>query len=250
MVGNNEVCIVSPEKLAMCACKPGYVDNDDGYGCVDETPPVLKLRRDPNGDGILRLKQGDVYQEYAVDILDGNAEEYARSLRISYSIPIPPGCLTKLGEFHVNYTIATPWTSPPYVSVTRHVIIEDIDECTSDFERLRTTCPQLIPQCDTEAGAMCKNLNGSYTCTCPEHTTGDGFKTSASFQEDLAPDEYKGGTSCRDSSKPVLELLGPNPKVYKVCKCGGLSGVLGSGPGVDKLCKAQRKSYEGSLKVS
>ena len=81
------------------------------YGCVDESPPLMSLNNDPNGDQILRLRQGDVYKEYAVNIQDENAEEYLRSLNIAYSRPVTQGCLTKVGEFHVNYTIATPWTS-------------------------------------------------------------------------------------------------------------------------------------------
>ena len=250
--GNHEVCKASAENQPECACKAGYVNNDDGYGCVDETPPVLKLRGDQRGDGILRLKRGDTYKEYAVDIVDENAEDYDRSLRISYSKPLPPGCLTRVGEFHVNYTIATPWTSPPYVRITRRVLIEDIDECSMDVEKLQSSCPQLIPQCDTDSGATCTNVEGGYTCKCPEHSSGDGFKTTASFTVDEAPEGFEGGTSCRDTSIPVIEVLGPNPKIFKVCKCGGLSGLHGGESalsGVDDLCKAQRNAYETSIKV-
>jgi hypothetical protein len=56
-----------------------------------------------------------------------------------------------------------------------------------------------------------------------------------------------------DTSLPVIDLLGPNPKVFKVCKCGGLKGIMG-GPnanaGGDQLCREQRKRYESSIRVS
>jgi hypothetical protein len=201
----------------------------------------------------MRLRQGDFYKEYAVDIIDENAEEYLRSLRITYSKPLPPGCIVQMGDFHVNYTVATPWTSYQFVRVTRHVIVEDIDECTLDTAKYQNTCPELIPQCDVAAGAQCINTIGSYTCKCPKHTTGDGFKASSSFASTLTPAGYKGGTSCVDTSKPVIEIMGPNPKVLRVCKCGGLTGVIGSGNNQgaehDRLCAQQRSKYGRNLKV-
>lgn len=236
----------------MCACKPGYVDSNDGYGCVDESPPVLKLRHDPEGNQIMRLKQGDFYKEHAVDIIDENAEEYLRSLRITYSKPLPPGCMASIGSFHVNYTVATPWTSYQFVRVTRQVEVTDIDECSLNVADYQDTCPPLVPQCDVEAGAKCSNTNGSYECKCPEHTKGDGFKKISS---DIPPPaSYQGGTGCVDTSKPVIEILGPNPKVLKVCKCGGITGIMGganrSATKEDgKLCQDQRSKYGANLKV-
>jgi hypothetical protein len=226
------------------------VDDGDGYGCVDETPPLLRLRDDAKNDQTLRLKQGDFYKEHAVDIIDENAEEYARSLKITYSKPLPPGCLAEMGEFHVNYTVATPWTSPPYVRITRRVIIENINECTLDVTKYETQCPELIPQCDFAAGATCADTIGSYTCRCPEHTSGDGFKAIHAIDKIATPQGYKGGTGCVDTSKPTLTILGPNPKVLKVCKCGGLVGVMsGKSSESEDLCNEQRKRYDSELKV-
>ena len=243
----------------MCACKPGYVEVD-GWGCVDETPPLLKLRHDPEANGINRIKQGDRYEEHAVDIDDDNAEQYARQLKITYSRPLPPGCLTHIGQFHVNYTVATPWTNPPFARVTRTVAVENINECSVNVDRYKTQCPQLIPQCAVAAGAVCADTIGSYTCKCPQHTSGDGFLPIANLERDGrgryvdAPEGYSGGTSCRDTSKPVLEVLGPNPKVFRVCKCGGLRGVMGdSNKGDDdddvlQLRDDQRKHYEADIR--
>jgi hypothetical protein len=245
------VCQVGPGNVPQCVCKRGYVMHDT-YGCVDEKPPMLRLNNDPNGDQILRLKQGDVYKEYAVDIQDENREEYLRSLKIAYSRPLPQGCLTEMGEFHVNYTIATPWTSPPYVRIQRRVIIEDIDECQLDVALYEKKCPELIPHCDINSGAKCVNTLGSYTCQCPKYTSGDGFQVEWNLDRSLPqPQGYKGGTGCVDTSKPVIQIVGPNPKVFRVCECGGINGILGSKPSnKDADLKAsQQKHYDADIQV-
>lgn len=233
----------------MCACKPGYVQHEK-YGCVDESPPVMTLKNDPDGDQILRLKQGDFYKEHAVDIQDENAEEYLRLLKMTYSDAMPKGCFTKIGEFHVNYTIATPWTSPPYVRVTRHVIIEDIDECKLDVSKYQKTCPELVPHCDIESGATCVNTNGSYTCKCPKYTSGDGFQKGLSFEPMDAPEGFQGGQGCHDTGKPVINLVGPNPKVFRICECGGIAGIMGKkGQKDEELKSAQQQHYGSDIQV-
>lgn len=230
-------------------CKPGFVHHEK-YGCVDSSPPILRLNHDPNGDRTLRLKQGDQYKEYAVDIQDENAEEYLRSLKIAYSQPLPHGCLTRIGEFHVNYTIATPWTDPPYVRITRDVVIEDIDECKAGTaRRLERSCPQLLPKCDTEAGATCVNTIGSYTCKCPKFTVGDGFLSGLSFDAMETPVGFQEGTGCHDTSKPVIKLAGPNPKVFRVCECGGIKGVMGKKKSDADLQDRQQRLYGNDIKV-
>ena len=243
----HEVCVVTAGNTPRCGCKKGFVMHET-YGCVDETPPTLRLNEDPRNDKTLRLKQGDFYEEYGVKILDANAEDYHRNLRISYSDPLPQGCLYKIGEFTVNYTVSTPWTDPSAVWVARRVIIEDIDECTLDMAKYETSCPQLIPRCDIEAGAKCTNTIGSYRCECPKFTTGDGYQ-HVSFPTDNIPEGYQGGTGCRDTSKPVIELKGPNPKVFKICPCGGISGVMQDQASRGDLVDAQREHYEHDIKV-
>ena len=250
--GKHEICAVGAGNTPKCACKPGFVFHTK-YGCVDENPPTLKLRHNPNGDESLRLKQGDEYREYMVDIVDENAEDYLRSLKVSYSEPLPPGCLTKVGEFHVNYTVAMPWAKDPFVRVTRRVIIEDIDECHVDTSVFERSCPALVPQCDSDAGAKCVNTYGSYECKCPSQSSGDGFKKDAKFVGFDAPESYKSGSSCVDTSKPVITLQGPNPKIFKICECGGLSGVMTppkEGGDSIALLADQRKMYEDDIKVS
>lgn len=263
--GKHEICTASEatNNKPMCACRPGYVHHNE-YGCVDVNPPTLKLRNDPRGDQVLRLKQGDEYREHMVDIVDDNAEDYLRSLKVTYSQPLPPGCLTGVGEFHVNYTVAMPWANPPYVRITRRVIIEDINECSISsspklLKKFQKTCPQLIPQCDTEAGAQCRNTVGSYSCQCPARTTGDGFLTSATFDGNDSsyptPSSFKGGTSCTDTSNPVITVEGPNPKIFRVAKYVGLVGVMSeysrsaqNEEAKEKLEAVQRSLYENDIK--
>ncbi len=260
--GKNQVCAVKDgiggEGEPHCVCKAGYV-HVDSFGCVDESPPTLKLRHDENNDGITYLKQGDKYKEFAVDVIDENAEDYKRSLKIAYSRPLPEGCETKIGSFQVNYTVAMPWTNPPYARVTRTVVIEDIDECAIDVAKYET-CPHIIPHCDIDHGAVCVNTIGSYSCKCPKYTTGDGFKFISSVKTDTmgnfidAPEGYNGGTGCIDTSQPVIKVLGPNPKIFRTPKCGGLSGNMNvtkkknDNEKDKKLVSIQREGYEDDIR--
>ena len=249
--GKHEVCTVSSSNTPHCACKPKYVHHDK-YGCVDINPPTLRLRNDTHNDSTLRLKQGDEYREYMVDIIDDNAEDYLRSLKVSYSKPLPPGCLTDVGSFHVNYTIAMPWTDPPFARLQRNVVIDDIDECSLDVSQYKNACPILVPQCDTNAGAKCVNTIGSYSCQCPINTSGDGFKKDTVFpKEGTPPTSFAGGTGCTDTSKPVITLKGPNPKIFRTCACGGLTGVMNE-PVTEEdreLAAEQRKLYKDDIKA-
>lgn len=244
----NEVCTVGVDREPRCGCRKGFVKHEE-YGCVDETPPVLKLIEDPRGDKTLRLKQGESYEEYGVTIDDDNREDYLRSMEIKYSDPLPPGCLTHVGEFFVNYTVSTPWTHPSYVEITRRVVIEDIDECSLNAAKYERTCPELIPRCDVEAGAKCVNTVGSYTCECPKFTQGDGFLRDFDFPEDNRPEGFEGGKSCVDTSKPVIELKGPQPKVFKICPCDGIKGVMADKASDVHLLESQRKHYLSDIKV-
>ncbi|GKY94220.1 hypothetical protein MPSEU_000387800 [Mayamaea pseudoterrestris] len=244
--GKHEVCTVTERNEPECRCKPGYVMHED-YGCVDESPPKLRLSNDPDGTGVLRLKQGDFYQEYAVEILDENAEDYLRSLKVSYSHPLPQGCLTKIGQFHVNYTVATPWTSPSQITITRQVIIEDIDECAIDRSEFMQTCPELVPHCDIEAGARCVNTIGGYTCKCPQFTTGDGFERGVDILPGSSPEGYHGGTSCIDTGAPVIKLKGPNPKIFRVSECSGITGVMGGRSSAADLIALQKQHYADDI---
>jgi hypothetical protein len=235
----------------MCACKPGYVRHAE-YGCVDVHPPTLKLRNDPLGDQTLRLRQGEEYREYMVDIMDENAEDYLRSLKISYSQALPSGCLTQVGEFHVNYTVAMPWATPPYVRIQRRVVVDDIDECRiKDVSKFQHACPSLVPQCDRAAGSKCINTIGSYACQCPSQSKGDGFLKNSNFAGFDPPSSFQGGTSCVDTSKPVITLNGPNPKIFQICECSGLSGYMSQSKSSDNshLEGEQRKLYEKDIKV-
>ena len=249
--GKHQVCLVGSNNVPYCGCKPGYVHHET-YGCVDKSPPVLRLKKDISGDHTMKLRQGDAYQEYAVEIQDENAEEYMRSLKITYSRAVPHGCFTQMGEFHVNYTIATPWTTPPFVQVTRNVVIDDIDECSVDPKKYESTCPSVIPRCDVTAGAKCVNTRGSYTCQCPQHTTGDGFVKGLSFGSLDPPTGFQGGTSCTDTSKPVIKLQGPNPKVFSVCACRGVTGIMddkASDNNYPDLRQSQQGNYNQDVKV-
>ena len=230
--GRNEECYETvaegagrkKTKAPSCRCKGGYISTPT-HGCVSQNPPVLKLRCDPQGDGVMRLKQGDNYEECAVDIAYDDAQDLSRNLKISYSKPLTGGCMREMGTFYVNYTVATPWTDPPYQTVTRTVEVGDLDECNIPSSDLHLYCPEVMPRCDYASGATCKNTVGSYSCECPKCKTGDGFLPISSMTSNpYDPVGYAGGTGCVDSCKPVITIKGPNPRIFKACKCGGIFG--------------------------
>ena len=266
--GKHEVCTVDSSNTPHCVCQSGYV-NDPDFGCVDENPPLLKLRPDPihgtDKTGITHLSQGDKYEEYGVDVIDDNAEEYLRSLKIAYSRPLPQGCLLDMGEFYVEYTVATPWTTPEFVRARRTVIIDNVNEClVKEGSKVGSTCPELVAMCDFDAGAVCKDEIGTYTCKCPKGTEGDGFSVIPRLSSDgkggfigaMVPHGYKGGSGCRDTSPPMIELLGPNPKRFRVAKASGIKGIMGIGENeesnarIEELVAMQRSAYEADIKVS
>lgn len=240
----NEICMADPKtNEPKCECKDGYV-SDEKFGCVDLTPPRLKLRCDDNNDGLMVLKRGDLYTECAVDILDENAEEYARNLKIAYSRPMSPGkCLAEMGTFTVNYTVATPWTSPPFVGVVRTVEIQDRNVCEIPRNQYIKFCPEILPKCDVNNGASCVSKRGGWSCKCPDGMVGDGVLLS------------EGGTSCVDKRKPEIELLGANPRVFKLCGCSGLGGSLDASgsTNIENLVESREnkiKRYNADLLVS
>eukprot|EP00574_Skeletonema_japonicum_P002779 CAMPEP_0201713990 /NCGR_PEP_ID=MMETSP0593-20130828/634_1 /ASSEMBLY_ACC=CAM_ASM_000672 /TAXON_ID=267983 /ORGANISM="Skeletonema japonicum, Strain CCMP2506" /LENGTH=983 /DNA_ID=CAMNT_0048203211 /DNA_START=52 /DNA_END=3003 /DNA_ORIENTATION=- len=266
-----EMCVADSYNRPSCQCKPGHV-RDDVYGCVDEHPPKLTLRYSSNPNskfdvdrGIEYLTQGDRYEEYGVDVIDDNAEEYLRSLKITYSRPLPQGCLLDMGEFYVNYTVATPWTTPEFVRAKRTVVIQNVNECKVRVNDggIGSHCPELVSMCDVDAGASCVDEIGTYTCQCPEGTEGDGFLPIPRLRPDgkggfvgtLIPKAYNGGTGCRDTSRPVIELRGPNPKVFRIAKTSGLKGVkkasndnADADARLDAIAAEQRATYEKDIK--
>ncbi|EJK45231.1 hypothetical protein THAOC_36159, partial [Thalassiosira oceanica] len=250
--GKHEECRVNSAKQPQCACEAGF-KHDEKYGCVDETPPILKIRQgyDRESSDVTYLTQGNRYEELGVDIVDDNAEEYHRSLKISYSRPLPQGCLLELAEFYVDYTVATPWTEPEFVRARRTVVIQNVNECKIKVgSEIGTDCPELVARCDVDDGAKCLDLNGSYSCQCPDGTAGDGFKK---IESGLMPEGYNGGSGCRDITPPVIRLLGPNPKKFQVGKAGSIQGVLAeeneeSVARAETLLALQRSSYGRDLK--
>ena len=201
-------------------------------------------------------------------MIDDNAEEYLRSLKIAYSAPLPQGCLLEMGKFSVSYTVATPWTEPQFVTATRTVVIDNVNECAvKEGVGVGAACPELVAMCDTEAGAQCIDEVGTYACRCPKGTEGDGFKPilrlapngKGGFAGSMVSEGYKGGKGCRDTSKPVIQLLGPNPKRFRVAKAGGVRAVhpalkdaedAESNARLEALLLDQRASYESDIRVS
>lgn len=167
----------------------------------------------------------------------------------------------------MNYAVDTPWTTPNQASAQRTVIIENVDECSIKKNvGIGKACPELVAMCDVDAGAQCVDEVGSYSCKCPKGTEGDGFLPIARLRPKdggggyagvLVPMNYMGGNGCRDTSKPVIEVLGPNPKKLRVAKVAGLEGdyKLREEDGEMNIkmesVRADRRSYyENEIRVS
>jgi len=202
-----------------CVCEEGY-HLVPGMGCANIRLPTLRLI----GQERMSLRQCDSYYEQGVDIFNQNEETQSRAVDIEYSEPLGV-CMRKVGAFHVNYTLATPWVSntstckapPPHIRLTRYVDVLDVDECTLPKE-MAEKCPACKHRCSKEA--TCVNTIGSYTCKCPYCMQGDG---------------YESGTGCTDSCAPVITVP-EAPFYFRVVKCRGLLG--------DLPCKVD---YEGEL---
>lgn len=85
------------------------------------------------------------------------------------------------------------------------VTVEDVDECALDPGSPEALCPGCRPHCHRDA--TCENLEGTYTCKCPKCMSGDGF-TPFTQTSGITPTGYGGGTGCRDTCPPVINLIG------------------------------------------
>ena len=162
--------------------------------------------------------------------------------------------------------VATPWTTPNHARAQRTVVIGNVNEC--QIKRnvgVGKSCPELVAMCDVDAGAQCVDEIGTYSCKCPEGTEGDGFLPIAQLKPShgggysglTVPMNYRGGTGCRDTSRPVIEILGPNPKTLRVAKVSGLEGDYKMKQSddetsikIDSLRGERRNYYENEIKVS
>jgi len=219
--GANAFCVNS-EYSHQCVCNESF-KMIEGMGCTNTKVPTLILK----GSNPLRLSQCDSYEEHGVDIVDLNEEAMSRNVDIEYSEPLG-SCLRKLGHFHVNYTLQTPWGNRPFIRVTRAVEVTDVDECVLS-EKVGKLCPECQQRCVAEA--RCSNTNGSYSCTCPPCMEGDGFMYGS--LPGATPDGYSGGTQCRDSCAPAITV--PEPFYFRIPKCYGLMG-----PAESSLCYSNR----------
>ncbi len=199
-----------------CIPKPGYAEYIDPHAPL---PPDAGVRRDTltacisgsipklvlNGPQTLYLKQGDVYEELGVTVVDENEEDGQRTVKIQYSHPIGP-YFKHVGQYSILYSLEVPWRNVGgNVSVSRDVIVMDVNECsyTGPIAEFHHNCI---------AGADCKNTYGSYTCQCKEGYEGDGFKN---------------GTGCSDITPPVLRCIGKGCTTlkFKSCSCVGFVGL-------------------------
>lgn len=104
---------VPSKKGYKCTAKDGYVTVEGKFAgypvdhvsrggrrldnnlCMDTSVPELKL----NGPKEVYLQQGDSYEEFGVEIVDQNSENYSRLLKIEYSEPL--GTITQNPHLHL-----------------------------------------------------------------------------------------------------------------------------------------------------
>ena len=162
--------------------------------------------------------------------------------------------------------VATPWTTPNHARAKRTVVIGNVNECQiKKNEGVGKSCPELVAMCDVDAGARCIDEIGTYSCRCPEGTEGDGFLPNARLKPSdgggysglTVPMNYRGGTGCRDTSRPVIEILGPNPKTLRVAQVSRLKGDYKTKQSdeetsikIDTLRGERRSYYENEIRVS
>jgi len=231
-------CVCTQDKVAetyTCQPKPGYVSVDrqdwtpsdhvtkggrraDRATCVDGYVPEIHI----NGANPMRLKQGDLYEELGVKVVDKNKQGSKRLINIDYSDPLLGGPLEAVGTFTVFYALDTPWLPVEHVTKKRMVIVDDIDECAyagplADFQH----------QCLTDGTARCHNTVGSYNCSCLPGYQGDGFRPANAHG--------RGGEGCADVTPPVLQCRGAGcrPRAFKACNCVGLVDEAGAGLGME-----------------
>ena len=254
----HQECVVVKNKPTCVCKKGYTKHHPPKGDCVPEHLPTLRLKccnpnlvedcATTNNNNPTVYYQGDYYQECGVDIINTNSdvEQDYRSLIIDYSNLHRAGtttqCFTQVGNYSVTYKyqLATPddhtTSNNDIISITRTVQVQDVDECaavgkTDILPNIRVGgggCPAVfVAHCDFSAGATCVNTIGSYTCKCPAYTVGDGFQKITDY--DIAdngstgsffkpPTGYQGGTGCVDTTKPIIQLLGPNPKLFRIAK--------------------------------
>lgn len=208
--GANAVCINLGNDFR-CECLEGFT-RLQGMGCAQMKVPTLRLI----GPERMILKQCDSYFEQGVEIFDQNEETQTRTVDIEYSEPLGI-CMRKMGNFHVNYTLQTPWATRPFTRVTRYVEVGDVDECTLP-QKIASECPECAPKC--LAPSSCTNTIGSYLCKCPFCMEGDGF------------------TGCRDNCAPVITLP-EQPYYFRMIQCFDLLG--------QRICTRDCNDYQNDL---
>lgn len=128
-------------------------------------------------------------------------------------------CVGEIGQYHVKYELDIDWlraavknltdddaamaaASRTTRTVTRTVIVDDVNECTYDgkYNRFRHRCSKY---------ATCHNVIGTYSCRCPDGYEGDGRQD---------------GVGCIDVHPPTIACSGAGcyPKLFRAADIHGL----------------------------